>query len=98
MDIKNYCKNVGIELSQWQGKANDIVRKIDNLPSGNKQRMLEDVNSLHILMTELCDRIEKLRTECPIAWEPIMEDEVFHDPEFNFNDKAHVNFDYDFGG
>ena len=98
MEIKDYCKNVDMELSQWQGKIYDVVSKIDSLPTGNKQRMLEDVNGLHIIMTELCDRIEKLRTECPISWEPEKEDVAFHEPAFNFNDKANVNFDYDYGG
>ena len=98
MEIKDYCKNVDVELSQWQGKINDIIRNIDNLPSGNKQRMLEDVNGLHILMTELSERIDNLRNQCPISWEPVTEAESFPDPKFNFNDKAHVHFDYDIGG
>jgi len=98
MEIKDYCRNVDIELSQWQEKINDVLSNIDNLPTGKKQRMLEDVNGLHIVMTELRDRIEKLRTECPISWEPEWEDVSFRDPGYNFNDKASVNFDYDFGG
>ena len=98
MENKDYCRNVDIELSQWQEKINDVLSNIDNLPTGKKQRMLEDVNGLHIVMTELRDRIEKLRTECPISWEPEWEDVSFRDPGYNFNDKASVNFDYDFGG
>ena len=100
MEIKDYCKNVDRELTQWQGKIYDVVNKIDSLPTGNKQRMFEDVNGLHIIMAELGDRIDKLRTECPISWEPEKEDASFHDPKFNynFNDTANVHFDYEFGG
>ena len=70
MDIQDYCKNVDIELSTWRAKLNDVMRQMDDLPTGDKQRMYEKVNGLHIIVTELDERIDQLRTKCPTEWTP----------------------------
>ncbi|MDR3632164.1 MAG: hypothetical protein P4L42_17730 [Desulfocapsaceae bacterium] len=100
MELKDYCRNVDSELSQWQGKFNCAISKFEHMSTGSKQRVFEDVNGLHIILTELDDRLEKLRTECPISWRPERDDVPLHIPEFryNFSDTANVFFDYDFGG
>jgi hypothetical protein len=73
---------------------------MDALPTANKQRMYEEVNGLHILMTEFDERIEKLRTECSVAWKPERGKSKTRYPELNskYNDTTDVLFDYDFGG
>lgn len=65
MEISDYCKSVNIELTMWKARLYDVISKIDHLPTGDKQRMYEEVNGLHIMMAELEDRIEKLQTESP---------------------------------
>ena len=70
MDVQDYCKNVDIELSTWRAKLNDVMRQMDDLPTGDKQRMFEKVNGLQIIMTELDERIDQLRTSCPTEWAP----------------------------
>jgi hypothetical protein len=77
-----------------------VISKIEHLPSGDKQRMYEEVNGLHIIMAELEERINKLRTECPTEWKPAQEkvSGKFTDPENRHNDTVGVHFDYDFGG
>ncbi|MDA8162561.1 MAG: hypothetical protein M0022_06605 [Desulfobacteraceae bacterium] len=70
MELKDYCKNVDVELTGWRAKLYNIMRQIDNLPTGEKQRMYEKVNSLHIILTELDDRLDKLRISCPTEWSP----------------------------
>ena len=70
MNVKDYCKNVDIELNAWKAKLYNIMRQMDDMPTSDKQRMYEKVNGLHIIMTELDDRIDQLRTTCPTEWTP----------------------------
>ena len=70
MDVNDYCKNVEVELSQWMHKFNDVVEKFDSMPTSIKQQFYEEVNGLHIVLTEMGDRIEKFKTECSYSWKP----------------------------
>jgi GH35 family endo-1,4-beta-xylanase len=78
----------------------DLMNKIDKLYSGEKQRMLDEINGLNIIITELDDRIDKLRTECPVAWKPEQEQIQSKFSEINekYKETKGVLFDYDFGG
>lgn len=100
MEVKDYCKYVDIELTTWKAKLYDVMSKIDKLSSGNKQRMLDEVNGLNIIMTELEERIDKLRTECPIEWKPEKEriQAKFSEINDKYKETTGVFFDYDFGG
>lgn len=100
MEINDYCKNVNMELTLWKAKLYDVINKIDHLPTGDKQKMSENVNGLHIIMSELEDRIEQLRTECPLEWKPDQEkiSNKLDDLSSRYNDTAGILFDYDFGG
>lgn len=100
MEINDYCKSVNMELTMWKAKLYDVISKVDHLPTGDKQRMYEEVNGLHIIMAELEDRIEKLRTECPTEWKPVQEEisTKLAGLSSKYNDTAGVLFDYDFGG
>lgn len=68
MDVQTYCDSMKSELTAWKAKAYDIVRKLDKLPSGSKEKVLSEVGDLGILIEELNDRINKLQKECPIDW------------------------------
>jgi len=100
MEIKDYCKSVDIELTMWKARLYDVISKMDRLPTGDKQRVYEQVNGLHMVMAELDDRIDKLRTECPTSWKPQKEDIRAKLSTLNskYNDTAGVLFDYDIGG
>lgn len=100
MEIYDYCKNVNMELTVWKARLYDVISKIDHLPTGDKQRMYEEVNGLHIIMSELEERIEKLRTECPVEWKPTREEINVRLSGLSnrYNDATGVFFDYDFGG
>ncbi len=100
MEINDYCKNVNMELTVWKAKLYDVISKIERLPTSDKQRMYEEVNGLHIIMAELDERIEKLRTECPIEWKPAQEEIKVKLSSLSnkYNDTAGVLFDYDIGG
>ncbi len=100
MELSDYCKGVDIELTMWKAKLYDVMSRMDRLPTGNKQRMYEEVNGLHILMSELEERIEKLRRECPTEWRPDQEEirAKFSELNVKYNDTSGVLFDYNYGG
>jgi predicted nuclease with TOPRIM domain len=71
MDVTSYCENVNKELTEWKAKVEDIVRKLDKMPSGgDREKHLPQVNELHALIDEIDDRITRLKRECPAEWSP----------------------------
>jgi len=70
MDVKDYCQGVQAELTGWKAKVYDVVRKLDKLPSGDKEKVVPQVNELHMIVEELTDRIDRLNRECPTQWGP----------------------------
>jgi len=74
MDVMDYCKNMEIELTAWKAKMFDTMNKIDKLPTGSKEKIFPQVGELKMIITELDDRISKLKAECPTEWSPIKEE------------------------
>jgi predicted nuclease with TOPRIM domain len=70
MDVKSYCDSLVVELTGWKAKVYDVVRKLDKMSSGDKEKVVSQVRELHVFIEELDDRIEKLKRECPIEWQP----------------------------
>lgn len=70
MDVKDYCKGVEAELTAWKAKLYDMMRKLDSLGTAEKQKILPNVEDLHMFVTEMSDRIDQLRNECPTEWSP----------------------------
>ncbi|WP_157469874.1 hypothetical protein [Desulfobulbus elongatus] len=100
MEIKEYCENVDTELTTWKAKLHDVISKLEPLSTGRKEGVYEEINGLHIIVTELEDRIEKLRTECPLVWQPEQEtiDRRMTELSERYNDAQKEFFDYEFGG
>ena len=74
MDVMDYCKNMETEMTTWKAKLYDVTRKVDSLGSAEKEKVLANVEDLHMLLEEMSDRVEKLRTECPSDWSPMKEE------------------------
>lgn len=70
MDVKSYCDSLTIELAGWKAKVYDIVRRLDKMPSGAKEKVVPQVSDLHVLIEELDDRIGRLKNQCPTDWSP----------------------------
>jgi predicted nuclease with TOPRIM domain len=70
MDVKDYCKGMETEMTAWKAKLYDVMRKVDVLGSAEKEKILPNVEDLHMFLEEMTDRIEKLKTECPSDWSP----------------------------
>ena len=70
-----YCSSVGDELEVWSGRLHDVSRKIDSMPSVDKYRLLPHIEDLHILMTEMDDRLCEVMTACP-TFEALKKEEL----------------------
>jgi len=70
MDLDSYCSSVATELVGWKARVYDTVRKLDKKSSGEKEKVIDEVRELHMLIEEIEDRITRLRKECPLEWSP----------------------------
>jgi hypothetical protein len=53
-----------VELASWRSRLSEVASKFDNVPSIDKYKLTPQIEGIHILMTELDDRIMMLRKEC----------------------------------
>lgn len=74
MDVMDYCKNMEIELTGWKAKLFDAMNKIDKLPTGSKEKMFPQIEELKMIVSDLEDRVTKLKTECPSEWSPVQKE------------------------
>jgi hypothetical protein len=74
MASKHFCTNIGEELEVWSNKLHKLSGKIDLMPSIDKYKLLPHIEELHIIMTEMDDRLCAMMTECPTV-EPLEEEE-----------------------
>jgi len=100
MEVKDYCRNMDMELTAWKAKIYSVIRQMDSLPTGDKQRMYEKINGLHIIMTELDNRLDQLRSACPTEWNPARQEikTTMADLGHRYEEAAGELFDYDIGG
>jgi len=70
MEVNRYCEELIVELDAWKEKANHIATKLDTMTSGDKKQVLPEIIELHMLVEELCDRIDKVKRNCQEAWQP----------------------------
>ncbi len=64
MKARNCCKTMQAELTAWKANVYDIVRKMEELPGGEKDKVLPNIEDLHMLIAEMDDRIEDIRDNC----------------------------------
>jgi hypothetical protein len=64
MLAKNCCKTMEAELTAWKANVYDIVRNMEKLPGGEKEKILPNIEDLHILIAEMDDRIDHIRATC----------------------------------
>jgi len=70
MELKDYCHNLAAELMGWKAKMYDVARKMDKLSTGEKEKIVNEVNEIHMIIEELNDRVQRLQFECPTDWGP----------------------------
>ena len=64
MATKEYCSSVTDELEYWSNRLHELSNKFDKVPSIDKYKVLPHIEELHILMTEIDDRLCDLLTSC----------------------------------
>lgn len=64
MKARNCCKTMEMELTGWKAIVYDITRKMEQLPGGQKEKILPNIEDLHILIEEMDERIEQIRDTC----------------------------------
>lgn len=64
MKARNCCKTMEAEVTAWKANVYDIVRAMETLPGGEKEKILPNIEDLHILITEMEERIEQIRESC----------------------------------
>ena len=74
MDVQDFCKGMETEMFAWKAKLYDVMRKVDKLGSAEKEKVLPNIEDLHMLLEEMSDRVETLKTECPSDWSPVKKD------------------------
>ncbi len=74
MDVLDYCKGIETEMTAWKAKLYDVMRKVDKLGTAEKEKVLPNIEDLHMLLEEMSDRVDKLKTECPSDWSPMKKD------------------------
>jgi hypothetical protein len=62
---------MNMELTAWKAKMYDVTRRLDNLGTAEKEKVLGNVEDMHMLLTEMEDRVNQLTRECPAEWSPI---------------------------
>lgn len=71
MEVKDYCKSMEAEMTAWKAKLYDVMRNFDKLGTSEREKVLPNIEDLHIYLEEMTDRVEKLKNECPTEWSPI---------------------------
>ena len=74
MDVQDFCKGMEVEMTAWKAKLYDVMRKVDNLGTAEKEKVLPNIEDLHMFLEEMSDRVETLKTECPSDWSPVKKD------------------------
>ena len=64
MKAKNCCKTMEMELTGWKAIVYDITRKMEALPGGEKEKIRANIEDLHMLVSEMDERIEQIRETC----------------------------------
>lgn len=64
MKARNCCKTMEAELTAWKANVYDIVRHMEELPGGEKAKILPNIEDMHIIIAEMDDRIDQVRENC----------------------------------
>jgi len=98
MKANEFCSNLDRELTDWRRRLQEVSAKFDEMPSIDKYRLTTQIEGLHILLTEMEDRIHQLRESCPTGEWFEEEESKVGEPAYNLKEGKEVAYDYDFGG
>ncbi|MFC1657500.1 hypothetical protein ACFL2P_02895 [Candidatus Moduliflexota bacterium] len=70
MDPKYYCDVMQSELTGLKGRIYNIIAAVDKMPQEKKGSLAPEISDLHGLVSELSGKIDDLKKECPVDWDP----------------------------
>ncbi|MHB1351301.1 MAG: hypothetical protein C4563_02445 [Desulfobulbus sp.] len=99
MATRFYCANVAGELEILSEKLHNLSEKIDRIPSIDKFKLQPHIDELHMIMTELDDRLCEMVISCDTV-DMLDRREESATSGVSFNEPVRRNelFDYDIGG
>ena len=71
MDVKDFCNGMEMELTAWKAKFFDAIRKAEKLGTADMEKAMAHINDIKIIVENMEEKIEQLKTECPSEWSPI---------------------------
>jgi hypothetical protein len=74
MDVKDFCSGMSMELTAWKAKMYDAMRKVDKLGTAEREKVLPNIEDIHIIIAELEDKVNQLDKECPADWSGIKQE------------------------
>ena len=100
MTEQQFRETMEKEIDLWQQRLSETTGKIDALPSIQKYLLTPYINELHILLTEMQERIDQIRDSDDSFWQ-VDEEEVkvrMDDFRNTYNESSGVHMDYDYSG
>jgi hypothetical protein len=76
MASRVYCSSLSEELEFWSSRLHELSNKFDRIPSVDKYKLQPHIEDLHILTTEMDDRLCDLMNACPTV-ESLKEEEKY---------------------
>jgi hypothetical protein len=102
MANRYYCSNVAEELEGWSEKLHKLSSEIDSLPTGSKQRLFSQIEELHIIMSELDERLCGMLEACSTVEEMGEVEKVEGEGVDSYGEelsgRGNERFDYEIGG
>ena len=85
MKSLDYFCEMDRELSSWRNRLHEVSEKFDHEPSINKYKVQPHIEDIHMMETELDDRLSELRRECGFSESSLEKKPSLSDDEvFNF--------------
>jgi hypothetical protein len=71
MEVKDYCKAMLAEATDWKVKLEMMKKTSDSYTSAQKERVLPRIRQLEQEVTSVQVRVDQLKNECPSDWSPL---------------------------
>ena len=99
MASRYYCSNVASELEVFSRRLHKLSSEFQSVPSIDKYKLQPQIDELHIIMTELDDRLCDLVNSCSSTEElDSVGSQSGPGVKHHVSSRSNEVFDYDFGG
>jgi len=63
--VKQYCKGVEMELNSWKSRLYDLLVRVDEMKTEDKEQVLDTMNLIKSTVREVENVVERMQSECP---------------------------------